>query len=79
MGMNLRWGQQLVLDGEWLNLQMHLSDALVRVELAQLSDSVQLSKHRLLDSLILSSGLDSCKIRWVNVLLENLGREWCKG
>lgn len=77
--MNLRWGQQLVFDGEWLNLQVHLSDALVGVELAQLSDPVQLSEHGLLDSLILSSSLDRCKIRWVDVLLENLGREWCKG
>lgn len=77
--MNLRRGQQLVLDGEWLNLQVHLSDALVGVELAQLSDSVQLSKNRLLNSLIFSSSLDRCKIRWVDVLLENLGRKWRKG
>lgn len=75
---NLRWCQELVLNRKRLNVQVHILDLLIAVELVGLANAIQQLEDRSLDTGVVGGLLELLEVVRGNVLLEypaGVGRE----
>jgi hypothetical protein len=68
MERNIRWGEQVVLNGERLQLERDIADTLVSSELVLLGHTLEISKDGATDLVVIQSLLDCFKVGRGNVL-----------